>query len=98
MPKIIWDETYWLQRADEVRAICDSMRNHECRRIMGEMAESYERLASLTKRFQKTVGQGLDRQSPAPTHSNHSGAQVTEWEKLEHVAEAERHSTDVTGR
>jgi hypothetical protein len=70
LPKMTWDETYWLQRADQARAIGDSMRNHECRMIMEEMAESYERLAGLTKRFQKKAGQGLDGQSPAPTNSN----------------------------
>jgi len=42
MPKLIGDERYWAERAEEARAVCDSIRNPECRRIMGEIALSYD--------------------------------------------------------
>ena len=51
MPKLIWDERYWAERAEEARAVCDSIQNPECSRIMGEIALSYDRLARLSKDF-----------------------------------------------
>jgi hypothetical protein len=55
MPKLIWDEEYWLHRAEEARTIGESIRHPECKRIMADIAESYMRLAGLTKAFQKAA-------------------------------------------
>jgi len=55
MPKMIWDESYWLQRAEEARTISADLRSPECRQIMREMAASYERLAQLTKDFRRAA-------------------------------------------
>jgi DNA-directed RNA polymerase subunit N (RpoN/RPB10) len=53
--KLIWDEAYWLDRAEEARTLLEDIRHPECRRIMSEMAESYERLAEQTKRFREAA-------------------------------------------
>jgi hypothetical protein len=34
MVKLIWDEAYWLHRAEEARIIEDQIRNPGCKRIM----------------------------------------------------------------
>ena len=41
---LLWDEAYSVDRAEEARAIAGEIRNRECRRIMGEIAEFYDRL------------------------------------------------------
>ena len=51
MPKLIRDETYWRDRAEEARSIEGGLKDAECKKIMREIAESYERLAELTTRF-----------------------------------------------
>jgi hypothetical protein len=53
--KLIWHEGYWRHRSEEARAISEEIRNPDCRRIMREIAESYEYLARLTKSFQKAA-------------------------------------------
>jgi len=55
MPKLIWDEEYWLHRAEEAHTIGESIRHPECKRIMADIAESYARLARFTKDFQKAA-------------------------------------------
>lgn len=55
MPKLIWDEDYWLHRAEEARTASDEIRNPECRRIMLGIADSYDRLAQQTKQFQEAA-------------------------------------------
>jgi hypothetical protein len=50
--KLIRDKAYWLDRAEEARAIAAVIRNPDCKRIMVEIAASYDRLASLTGDFQ----------------------------------------------
>jgi len=53
--KLIWHEGYWRDRAEEARAISEEIRNPECRRIMREIASSYEYLARLTNDFQNAA-------------------------------------------
>jgi hypothetical protein len=50
--KLIWNETYWADRAKEARAIQQEIRNCECKRIMGEIADPCDRLAVPTSKFQ----------------------------------------------
>jgi len=38
---------YWRDRAKKARAKADAMRDAECKQIMLDIAEAYERLASL---------------------------------------------------
>ena len=38
---------YWRDRAKKARAKADAMRDPECKQIMLDIAEAYERLASL---------------------------------------------------
>ena len=54
--KVIWDEDYWLRRAEEARTHMDGMRNAECRAIMDRIAESHEQLARLSKQFRAAAG------------------------------------------
>jgi hypothetical protein len=53
--KLIWHEGYWRDRAEEARTIAEEIRNPECRRIMREIAGSYESLARLTNDFQSAA-------------------------------------------
>jgi hypothetical protein len=53
--KLIWNEAYWANRAEEARAIQQEIRNSKRRRIMGEIADSDDRLAVLTRKFQTTA-------------------------------------------
>jgi hypothetical protein len=55
IPKLIWNEEYWLHRAEEAHTLGASIRHPECKRIMADIAESYARLARLTKDFQKAA-------------------------------------------
>jgi len=59
IPKLIWDEDYWLHRAAEARTLGESIRHRECKRIMADIADSYARLARLTKDFQKAAATPL---------------------------------------
>jgi len=54
--KLIWDEGHWLDRAEQARAAAGNIRNPECRRIMGEIAKSYDHLAKLSKDFTRAAG------------------------------------------
>lgn len=49
--KLIWNEGYWSDRAEEARATSETMQNPECQRIMREIADSYALLARLTRQF-----------------------------------------------
>jgi hypothetical protein len=40
--KPIWNESYWLDRAEEALAKAADIRNPDCRRIMAELAATYE--------------------------------------------------------
>lgn len=55
MAKLIWAENYWHDRAEEARAAAGNIRNPECRRIMREIARSYEHLAKLSRDFNETA-------------------------------------------
>jgi len=64
MVKLIWNEDYWEHRAEEARAMGETIRNLECKRIMSDIAESYMRLARLTKAFQRAAGTPIAHQDP----------------------------------
>jgi hypothetical protein len=53
--KLVRDKVYWLDRAEEARAIATEVRNPECRRITVEIAASYDRLARLAGVFQSAA-------------------------------------------
>jgi hypothetical protein len=53
---LIWDQEYWDHRAEVASTIGESIRHPECKRIMAEIAESYARLARLTRAFQNAAG------------------------------------------
>jgi len=55
MAKLIWNEGYWLDRAEEARAAAGNIRTPECRRIMCEIAKSYEHLAKLSHDFSRAA-------------------------------------------
>jgi len=55
MPKLAWDAAYFLQCADDVRAMAEEMRHPECKRIMSGIAESYEHMARQSKEFGSAV-------------------------------------------
>lgn len=55
MPKLAWDAAYFLQCADDVRAMAEEMRHPECKRIMSGIAESYDHMARQTKELQRAV-------------------------------------------
>jgi len=42
MVKLIWDEGYWRDRAEEALAISADISNPQCARIMHELAATYE--------------------------------------------------------
>jgi hypothetical protein len=65
MPKLIWDENYWLHRAEEARAMASEIRNPECRRIMVEIADSYDRLAQQSKDFVSAARGAPEKDPPA---------------------------------
>jgi len=54
-PKLAWDSAYFLQCADDARAMAEGMRHPECKRIMSGVAETYEHLARQTKEFRRAV-------------------------------------------
>jgi hypothetical protein len=49
-------EIYWRDRAEEGRAISANIRNPQCKRIMQELAATYEHLARLTVEFKSAAG------------------------------------------
>ena len=53
--KVIWNQGHWLDRAEEARAAAGNLRNPECRRIMCEIAKSYDHLAKLSKDFNRAA-------------------------------------------
>lgn len=53
---MIWKESYWANRAEQARATVESIRNPECRRIVREIAVSFDRLAKLTGDFKSSAG------------------------------------------
>ena len=59
MTKLIWDGTYWKRRAEEARITVEAIRRSECKRIMRDIAKSYDRLASLTEAFKTASAQPL---------------------------------------
>ncbi len=63
--KLIWDEGHWLNRAGEARTAAENIRNPECKRIMREIAESYDHLAKLSKDFNRAA-----RIPPAPAQAD----------------------------
>jgi len=69
--KLIWNKTYWLDRAEEARAIATEIRNPECRRIMVEIAASYNHLATLTDDFQCAAMTPVSHQEEENTQSKH---------------------------
>jgi hypothetical protein len=44
---MIWKESYWANRAEQARATVESIRNPECRRIVREIAVSFDPWQSL---------------------------------------------------
>ena len=56
MTKLIRNEGYWRDRTEEALAISAETRNPECKRIMRELADTYELLARLTAEFKSVVG------------------------------------------
>jgi len=56
MIKLIRNEVYWRDRAEEALAISADIRDPECKRIMQELAATYERLARLTADFKSAAG------------------------------------------
>ena len=62
LPQLVWDEAYWRHRAEEARAIEANLRHPECRRIMLEIAESYDRLAKLTTQFRSAARERRERE------------------------------------
>ena len=65
MVKLIWDEAYWRDRADEALAISADIRNPECKRIMQELAATYEHLARLTAEFKSAAGAPASFEMPS---------------------------------
>ena len=53
--KVIWNEGHWLDRAEEARAAAENIRTPECKRIMCEIARSYEHLARLSTDFKEAA-------------------------------------------
>src|SRR5262245_66624724 len=47
--KLIWNEAFWRDRAEEAYSISQEIRNPECRRIMREISHSCQYLARLPK-------------------------------------------------
>jgi hypothetical protein len=56
--KLIWDRRYWQDRADEAKAAAEDVRNPECKRIMLEIAATYQHLANLTSDFTTAASKG----------------------------------------
>lgn len=56
MIKLIRNEGYWRDRAEEALAISADTRNPECKRIMRELSATYEHLARLTAEFKSVAG------------------------------------------
>jgi hypothetical protein len=56
MLKLIWNEAYWADHAEEARSIAEKIQNPECRLIVLDMAISYGRLAKLTRDFKSSAG------------------------------------------
>jgi hypothetical protein len=46
MPELLDNPAYWLNRAEEARAIADTMRDEEAQRLMLSVAETYAKLAA----------------------------------------------------
>ena len=69
--KLIWNKTYWLNRAEEARAIATEIRNPECKRIMVEIAASYDHLATLTDDFQSAAMTPVSHQDVEAKLSKH---------------------------
>jgi hypothetical protein len=49
--KLIWDEQYWRDRAEEARAVQADLTKADCKRVMADIAKTYDRLADLTRNF-----------------------------------------------
>ena len=49
MPSRLADPTHWGNRADEARAIAGQFRDRDARRIMLDIAASYDRMAELAQ-------------------------------------------------
>ena len=69
--KLVWNKTYWLNRAEEARAIATEIRNPECKRIMVEIAASYDRLAGLTDDFHSAARTPVSYQDAEAKLSKH---------------------------
>jgi hypothetical protein len=54
--KLIWNEGYRRDRAEEALAISADTRNPECKRILLELAATYDRLARLTAESKSAAG------------------------------------------
>jgi len=52
------DEEYWLERAREAYALSDQMVYPEAKRLMREIAASYQRLANRQKSVRRAQSQG----------------------------------------
>ena len=53
--KLIWDEAHWANRAEQARAAAKNIQNPECRRIMSEIAASFDHLAKLSSDFNRAA-------------------------------------------
>ena len=59
MPKLIWNENYWRDRAAEARAMGSDQRNDDCQRIIHGIADCYEHLATLSAGCSMRQPEGL---------------------------------------
>jgi hypothetical protein len=69
--KLIWDEYYWLVRAQQARTKLGHIRNAECKRLMAEIAKTYEQLGELSRNFHKAAmlaGKEMERDGAAVTY------------------------------
>lgn len=64
--KLIWNEAFWRDRAEEAYSISQEIRNPECRRIMREISHSCEYLARLTNEFHNAATSHNPAQEEVP--------------------------------
>jgi hypothetical protein len=50
MSDLLYNPAYWRARADEARAIADQMQEAEAKRMMLEVAETYDKLGADAER------------------------------------------------
>ena len=55
MTKLIWSERHWRNRAEDARASLPKIRNPDRRRIVGDIAATYDHLAELTRQYHEAA-------------------------------------------